>query len=150
MTKEERQLLLKDLCAREPYHPRINVFNQGYEGFRDGEFDTNLQLHYIDAFRFDRIKVLPYLRPVSGMTESEIDRLFDILNIDKEGNDDDWIKINDATGIKFFFPTGKWIEDVSEAYDYLNSIHAPYKVFYMDKGWDKWNGNNYGTPTLKD
>lgn len=71
MTQEEKQLLLKDLCAREPYHPRIQVFNQGYEGFQDGEFDTNLWLHHIDAFRFDRIEILPYLRPMSSMTEEE-------------------------------------------------------------------------------
>lgn len=71
MTQEEKQLLLKDLCAREPYHPKIQVFNQGYEGFQDGEFDTNLWLHHIDAFRFDRIEILPYLRPMSSMTEEE-------------------------------------------------------------------------------
>ena len=72
MKKEEKQLLLKDLCAREPYHPRIQVFNQGYEGFRDGEFDTNLWLHHIDAFRFDRIEILPYLRPMESMTVEEL------------------------------------------------------------------------------
>lgn len=72
MTQEEKQLILKDLCTREPYHPRIQVFNQGYEGFQDGEFDTNLWLHHIDAFRFDRIEVLPYLRPMSSMTEEEL------------------------------------------------------------------------------
>ena len=71
MTPEEKQLLLIDLCAREPYHPRIQVFNQGYEGFQDGEFDTNLWLHHIDAFRFDRIEIFPYLRPMSSMTDEE-------------------------------------------------------------------------------
>ena len=71
MTEKEKQLLLKDICAREPYHPRIQVFNQGYEGFQDGEFDTNLWLHHIDVFRFDRIEILPYLRPMSSMTEEE-------------------------------------------------------------------------------
>ncbi len=71
MTQEEKKLLLIDLCAREPYHPRIQVFNQGYEGFQDGEFDTNLWLHHIDAFRFDRIEIWPYLRPMSSLTEEE-------------------------------------------------------------------------------
>ena len=80
MTPEERQLLLRDLCAREPYHPRIQVFNQGYEGFQDGEFDTNLWLHHIDAFRFDRIEILPYLRPMSSMTEEEKDEFNSIFN----------------------------------------------------------------------
>jgi hypothetical protein len=61
------------------------------------------------------------------MTEEEMDMLFDILKIDKDGNDEDWIKINDDTGIKFFFPTGKWIENVAEAYDYLYSIHIDFR-----------------------
>lgn len=71
MTPEEKQLLLIDLCAREPYHPRIQVFNQGYEGFQDGEFDTDLWIHHIDAFRFDRIEIFPYLRPMGSMTDEE-------------------------------------------------------------------------------
>lgn len=71
MTQEEKQLLLIDLCSREPYHPRIQVFNDGYEGFQVGEFDTNLWLHHIDAFRFDRVEIKPYLRPMSSMTEEE-------------------------------------------------------------------------------
>ena len=71
MKQEDKNLLLKDLCAREPYHPRINVFNQGWEGFQDGEFDTDLWLHHLDAFRFDRIEIKPYLRPMSSMTKDE-------------------------------------------------------------------------------
>ena len=71
MTPEEKQLLLIDLCAREPYHPRIQVFNDDYEGFQVGEFDTDLWLHHIDAFRYDRIEIWPYLRPMSSMTEEE-------------------------------------------------------------------------------
>ena len=85
MTKEEKDLLLKDLCSREPYHPRIQVFNDGYEGFQVGEFDTDLWLHHIDAFRFDRIEVLPYLRPMLSMTEEEhkeYKMLNDLITID--------------------------------------------------------------------
>ena len=72
MTKEEKQLLLKDLCAREPYHPRIRIFNQGgYDGFRAWEDDNNLWFYHIGAFRLGKIKILPYLRPMSSMTEEE-------------------------------------------------------------------------------
>ena len=63
------------------------------------------------------------------MTDEEMDKLFEILKVDKDGKDDDWIKINDVVGIKFFFPTGRWIEDVAKAYDYLNSIHIDYRGF---------------------
>ena len=89
MIQEEKELLLIDLCAREPYHPRIQVFNQGYEGFQDGEFDTNLWLHHIDAFRFDRIEILPYLRPMSSMTKEECNEFFllseDIIRCGERG-----------------------------------------------------------------
>ena len=71
MTKEEKQLLLKDLCARLPYHPCINVCNDSWEGGQIGEFDTNLYSHHIDAFVCDRIEIKPYLRPMSSMTEEE-------------------------------------------------------------------------------
>lgn len=76
-------------------------------------------------FRFG--EVLPYLRPISSMTEEEMDRLFDILYVDKDGKGEDWIKINDIYGILFFFPTGRWVETIAEAYDYLNSIHIDYR-----------------------
>lgn len=109
MTQEEKQLLLIDLCAREPYHPRIQVFNQGYEGFQDGEFDTNLWLHHIDAFRFDRIEIFPYLRPMSSMTEEETETLWNIWE-------------NDAAS-----------EAASKMTDFLNKKHLDHHHL-IDKG----------------
>ena len=126
MTQEEKQLLLKDLCARLPYGVVVNV-----EG--DSDFDgclrpytSKLSLGLLQKYLGHSFSILPYLRPISSMTENEIDKLFDTLHIDKDGEDGDWIKINDVVGIKFFFPTGKWIENVAEAFDYLNSIHIDY------------------------
>ena len=119
MTQEDKDLLFKDLCARLPYGVKIDKVLYGA---------TTLHERDIESFRngFDDI-LIPYLRPMSSMTEEEMDRLFDILHIDKDGKDDDWIKINDVYGIKFFFPTGKWIENVAEAYDYLYSIHIDFR-----------------------
>ena len=119
MTNEEKRLLLIDLCAREPYHPRIQVFNQGYEGFRDGEFDTNLWLHHIDAFRFDRIEILPYLRPLSSMTEEEkyIYRHMLGATLNSEGE-----------SIMFVY-----VEDFPTVIDWLNSHHFDYRDL-IEKG----------------
>ena len=65
MTQEEKQLLLKDLCARLPYGAKINV---------DGEEDILLELGvnsgWINA-SYDVEDVKPYLRPMSSMTEEE-------------------------------------------------------------------------------
>ena len=122
MTSKEKELLLKDLCARLPYGVKIELMPVT----RD-KCTTLTPIILRDYFISDNVNYLPYLRPISSMTEDEMDRLFDILRIDKDGKDEDWIKINDVYGIKFFFPTGKWIEDVAEAYAYLYSIHIDFR-----------------------
>lgn len=119
MTQEEKQLLLKDLCARLPYGVKVDV--NFYYATKELSYDL------LQDFITDEKSIRPYLRSISSMTESEMDKLFDILHIDKKGKDEDWIKINDDLGIKFFFPTGKWVENVAEAYDYLNSIYIDYR-----------------------
>ena len=130
MTQEEKQLLLKDLCARIPYRTLVQLnpgaYNKPETCILTGIDGEQVYLNVdSDPFGIDHIK--PYLRPISSITESEIDKLFDILYIDKDGEDEDWIKINDVVGIRFFFPTGKYVENVAEAYDCLNSIHLDYR-----------------------
>lgn len=70
MTQEERQLLLKDLCARLPYGVKVVYLA------------TTYSIQYIES-EFDEIKleglpytivigyVKPYLRPMYSMTEKE-------------------------------------------------------------------------------
>lgn len=73
MTQEEKDLLIKDLCARLPYHTRVKVL------LKDGtteEGALDLQHNYgdvlQDAFYYNKIKdIKPYLRPMSSMTEEE-------------------------------------------------------------------------------
>ena len=70
---KEKQLLLKDLCARLPYHVKVKVW------LKDGtteEGPLDLEHNYgdvlQDAFYFGKIKdIKPYLRPMSSMTEEE-------------------------------------------------------------------------------
>ena len=73
MTQEEKQkqLLLKALCAGLPYHLRIHICNDSWEGCRKGEFDNMMGFHHVEAFLCDRIEILPYLRPMSSMTDEE-------------------------------------------------------------------------------
>ena len=78
MTQEEKQLLLKDLCARLPYGVRVRMEAQTKPYFRV-EF-TLLPKHDGGIGRLqiwletgDRYLVQPYLRPMSSMTEEEID-----------------------------------------------------------------------------
>ena len=78
MTQEEKELLIKDLCARQPYKVKISVDD-------DNLFIPTLK--YIDRIichfyecawtkYIDNIK--PYLRPMSSMTEEEKEELENI------------------------------------------------------------------------
>ena len=77
MTPEEKQLLLKDLCARLPYEVIVdNPYPAG------GAWDTVISidicaktvtlLYNGHVFNIDDIR--PYLRHMSSMTEKEIDK----------------------------------------------------------------------------
>lgn len=73
MIQEDKELLLKDLCARIPYHVRVKIW------LKDGtteEGSLDLQHNYADvllgAFYYNKIiDIKPYLRPLSSMTDSE-------------------------------------------------------------------------------
>ena len=74
MTQENKELLLKDLCARLPYHVRLKVWLKDgttEEGFLDLEHNYGDVLR--DAFYYNKIiDIKPYLRPMSSMTEEEM------------------------------------------------------------------------------
>lgn len=74
MTEEEKDLLLKDLCARLPYRLKFQSYHSecGIEG--KGTFDFEIG----DDATLTKLKNLcesgnnkPYLRPMSSMTEKE-------------------------------------------------------------------------------
>ncbi len=80
MTQEEKELLLKDLCARLPYHP--NCYCKWTEKAPNG---TNGCVQELSTFVIDEIEIMddpqfkcqicdvkPYLRPLESMTEEEI------------------------------------------------------------------------------
>lgn len=79
MIPEDKELLLKDLCARQPYKVKISV---------DDDYDLFIpRLKYIDGLvchfyecawtrYFDEIK--PFLRPMSSMTDEEKTEYFNM------------------------------------------------------------------------
>ena len=74
MKIEERQLLLKDICARIPYRTLVQLnpgaYNKPETCLLCGVDGEKVYLN-VDSnpFRIDPIK--PYLRPMSSMTEEE-------------------------------------------------------------------------------
>lgn len=73
MTQEEKELLLKDLCARLPYRTYVSV------DYID-EYNVNevLNVHHIIGLKQytgddGLINIKPYLRPMSSMTDNEME-----------------------------------------------------------------------------
>ena len=71
MTKEEKQLLLKDLCSRLPYKPKVHIEHDVFYDERE-PYDTELSLSVLYN-RCAGMEIKPYLRPMSSMTTEEHD-----------------------------------------------------------------------------
>lgn len=71
MTQEEKELLLKDLCARLPYGVRVKLN-------RRRETSNKLTIDWLYTYSRHVEDIKPYLRPLSSMTEEEIDEYREI------------------------------------------------------------------------
>lgn len=82
MTQEDRDLLLKDLCARLPYKPIVHIDDCGVWSLRGVDHDDSAELrdrvivwhgeNYPSSKNsFPIINCKPYLFPLSGMTEEQ-------------------------------------------------------------------------------
>lgn len=103
MTREEKQLLFKDICARLPYFPMVH--------WRNADViltPVMLGLYFNEECR-------PYLRPMSSMTREE--RLF-LLKFGTVGMDEN-DKVFDV------YPYG--MERTMPVIDFLNAYHFDYR-----------------------
>lgn len=115
MTEQEKELLLKDLCARLPYGVKVGVYMYTTKNYfttilrsinpTDGTFQVG-SVHYDDLSRCN-----PYLRPMSSMTEEEKKKVHYFVESHKLGN------CSRSGAIS----------------DYLNSIHVDYRGL-IEKG----------------
>lgn len=69
MKPEEKDLLLKDLCARLPYGVHIWTNDKKHLELWSVELDENDVYWVNSVYEVDEVK--PYLRPMSSMTEEE-------------------------------------------------------------------------------
>lgn len=94
MIQKDKELLLKDLCARLSYKTYVKtVKGIGYVYAINTSQLVELSVandseYWSEVFNIDEIK--PYLRPLSSMTEEEKKDILQLLNIhgdiDNEGN----------------------------------------------------------------
>ena len=120
MTQEDKQLLLKDLSARLTYGVKVTW---------DGKHSLTVTPHiYCTIVSEDNIKNLPklLLRPMSSITEEEMDKIEEILGdkciFDFMGNGD--VSLHH----------GNFTQNIlSKLYDFYNSIHVDYRGL-IEKG----------------
>ena len=73
MTQKNKDLLLKDLCARLPYNVKCCIYNFYRDEWEDETITINNLSELIDTFSISEIK--PYLFPMSSMTEEQREEL---------------------------------------------------------------------------
>ena len=117
MIQEEKDLLLKDLCARLPYGTKVRAFIG-----EKGENDEILGCVHI--FNFYSHNCKPYLRPMSSMTEEENNErkqlgILCAINSNHE-------KIFDGFG-------NESVDTQLKALDWLNAHHFDYRGL-IEKG----------------
>ena len=127
MTQEDKELLLKDLCARLPY---------GVKVLKGPVFDKEVkEIQYIEPLN-GRVKLLddplgsttdiedvvPYLRSISSMTKEERDEFEDVIGFNVWSNDfdnqPDFLS-NDCAYIDK--------ECVVKTFNWLNAHHFDYR-----------------------
>ena len=131
MTQEDKELLLKELCARLPYGVKIEmtwwVMDEGTC------LSTTLEPDHIEQIRNDEVgnaEIKSYLFPLSSMTD---DQCFDFYCKFVE-NDIDY---NDFK--KYYFDGCLWnkvltlISDCGDIIDWLNKYHFDYRGL-IEKG----------------
>ena len=111
MTKEEKQLLLKDLCARLPYMPKIKIIyqQQGIKGTDEGNVSCYIIEHIVNDLRNGVITDMQiYLRPMSSMTEEEKKEYCDLQ-------------------AKFLYSSRYPVTNAYELFDWLIAHHLDYR-----------------------
>ena len=135
MKKEDKELLLKDLCGRLPYYTLVYLSNT-MEGF-----DSELSTAEIEFLINNEYMVKPYLFPLSNITEEQKKDLL-LTVVGKEGLKlfsvtKDGIVSNDKSEqslYNFSFNNVEFSNDTTEAYiDWLNKNHFDYRGL-IEKG----------------
>ena len=103
MAQEDKELLLKDLCARLPYGVIVDYSHNAFD-VHNGNYVKHgskciLKCYLLDVFMSPRQNekgeyIKPYLRPMSSMTKEELkefQKLRDIIPLDWLPFAHDWL-----------------------------------------------------------
>ena len=119
MNQEDKELLFKDLCARLPYGIKVQVYDNRYAPTTLTAIDIKKQ-ECIFNFNVPVENCLPYLRPISSMTEEELYEVQEILGKGVEIRDV-FISIVDSS-----INTFSYLE-LQAVFEWFNAHHFDYR-----------------------
>ena len=132
MTQEDKELLLKDLCARLPYGVKFmctkNIYTaKGLDLIVADEGDWEYAVTAKDTAPIEIDFIKPYLFPLSSMTEEQEKEIQEIT-----GNPDYACITRKTDGLELwlnFIDTDPtiWLDAIFEVQDYLNKNHFDYR-----------------------
>ena len=96
MTQENKELLLKDLCARLPYDVKVLYDNKVYNiDYVSGAYE---EIKLDDCFNYTlNISVVkPYLFPLSSMTKEQLFEVQEIMGKNEIEIEDGFLRILDS------------------------------------------------------
>lgn len=136
MNEQEKLILIKELCARQPYGLKVAYYKKKYTGTLVSVFDSTedqwgkrYPVITVDDDNYHKVNAndaIPYLRRMNSMTEREKKRYHELM---------------DAIPVLYRNPTQDTDEleesmvysETSESLDYLRSIHVD-NCGLIDKG----------------
>lgn len=129
MKREDKELLLKDICARLPYGVKASYYGAEEERETWDEIEGITCDGYVDIGQYglpiERIKI--YLFPLSSMTEEQAKEMQEIVDdpkvaciMRKTGGLELWLDSVDTD------PT-IWLDTIFEVQDWLNKNHFDYR-----------------------
>lgn len=96
MTRREKDLVLKDICARLPYNVKVLYDNTVYSiDYVSGIYEE-IKLDNSYNFILNISEVKPYLFPLSSMTEEQLFEIQEILGKNEIEIEDSFLHIIDS------------------------------------------------------
>lgn len=135
MTQEEKELLLKDLCAR--LQDKVMIYLHTSSEITGSAIVLNSAIYgfiedVLNNSPYEIKEIKPYLRPMSRMTKEEEIELYQIAGFYYLSNNellkDEWRQFSGALSEnKLFLPYPIWGDDLDKVYDWLNAHHFDYR-----------------------
>ena len=117
MTQKERQLLLKDLCARLPYGFAVHRYSDNRD-ITFGKNELDEFSHFLEYSEGKEFK--PYLRPMSSMTDEEYKEYDSATDLDVADSAE---TLRENLKAKTRVRVSKWYHGT----DWLNAHHFDYR-----------------------